>query len=229
METNRTNILQIIKKCIDDTFNELDYVKNMTSAEEKKLISLTLEYANVQKEISDSKKEINLELNNLERDKQLFKLENDNFKNEVTKFNEKKSKIEIDLQDKINTRKRIGEEIEVLSKKLESLNVKIQAKETLTSELESISRLVSEKRKEFKELQVLCDEKIKSTAKTQTEAEKLLKSINEDIEQRRKAVLPTINMLEEREKKVKEREDNINIIIERYKKLYADKGVGFRV
>jgi chromosome segregation ATPase len=229
METNKEKILQSVNKYINETFKELDVVKDKISLEDKKLISLTLEYVTLSKEISDSRRQLDIDFSNLKRSEALFETEKDNFKNEVIKFNQNKSRIESDLQNKLLARTRLESEIQTLSSKLQSLDFQIKAKETITSELENTGKLISEKSKELLELQDIFEELQKSISRTKLEAEKQLKVINIDIEKRQGIVFPTINALEEREKKVKEREDNINIIIERYKKLYADKGAGFRV
>jgi len=229
MNKNKTEIIKAIGKCIEDTFNELDEVNEEISSEKKKLVAITVEYANINNAILEQKRSIEKETSELKREKDSFAEEKAEFNIAVSRNNERKASLENELAEKVKSRDIAKKEIDSLSEKLQSLSIQVKAKQTLTEELESISRLVVEKTDELKRVSGEYSDKVNKYEGTIAYVKNELEEITNEIEKKKNIVLPTIEALNKREKDLADKENNLNIIIERYKKLYSDKGVGFRV
>jgi chromosome segregation ATPase len=229
INTTKENILQSFSRNVNETFGLLQEVINEIELANKKLLSVTLEYSTVVENTNKLNKETNDSIVSLQRDINSFNKEKEEFNNSVNKFNQTKSLFEKDYSNKVSSRDSISKEIETLSVKLESIKNQIDAKETISKELKSLGEEVVSKSDELNQLnQSIVDIK-KDIDRMKLDGKKELQETILDIETRRKTVLPTIEMLNEREKSLNEKEKGIAIIEARYKRLYQEKGVGFKL
>lgn len=225
IQQTKQTIVSIMSSNIDGVFKELDTVIKSIEEGESKLVSLSLDYTNLENEISEIRSNIQLEMNKLNRNKAEHLEDVNNFKSQVDKFEKRKSEFENNLNSYIKTKDKLTSDIDLLNKELKSLETKIKAKTVLANELDAVKKELSDKNCSLKEvlekIEVLKTDKIKLTQE--------LDKINKEIEEKRKIVLPTIEDLKEREKAILVKESDLKIIIDRYKKLYGEKGSGFNI
>ena len=225
IEQTKQTIVSIMSSNIDNLFKELDAIIKSIEEGESKLVSLSIDYTNLQNEISESKNNIQIDINKLNQNKAEHAEDVENFKNQVEKFERRKSEFENNLSSHIKSKDKLINEIDTLNKEVKSLNVKIKAKEVLVNELESVKEELKQNNEVLKNIK-------DDIENIKLEKNKLLKDldlINKDIEDRRKIVLPTIEELKSKEKLLLIKENDLQIIIDRYKKLYGEKGSGFNI
>lgn len=222
---DKQQLQNIFNKLLDEAFIALAEVTNKTKEQSEKLVSLTSEYISLQDTIYKAKKNIvdekrSLEIHKIAHDDKVI-----NFNNQVNKFNKSKKDYEDDFVKNASQRNKILDDINTLEEVLTSLDLKIKSKSIINEELTSLNNQLKEKKSELIGLGNEYSSLQSSIKKLQFE----LQDMNKEIEKQKSIVLPTISSLNEREKLVAKREGDLQVIIDRYKKLYSDKGVGFKV
>ena len=225
IEQTKQTIVSIMSSNIDSLFKELDIVLKSIEEGESKLVSLSLDYTNLENEINESKNNIQLEINKLNRNKAEHIEDVNNFKIQVDKFEKRKNEFENNINSYTKIKDKLVSDIDLLNKELKSLDTKIKAKIVLANELDVVKKELSDKNSSLKDI----IEKVEALKTEKTKLKQELDKINKDIEEKRNIVLPTIEELKEREKILSIKESDLQIIIDRYKKLYAEKGSGFNI
>ena len=127
----------------------------------------------------------------------------------------------------IETKKNLLETIDNLAKKRNNLIEDNKKESLLNSRLNEILKSIEIKEKELRELNSKQSDLISNFEKKNLEYENEISKLTKNIEEKRKTIFPTISELNERERMVKIKEEDIEIIIDRYKKLYAKIGKTF--
>lgn len=230
------NIEQTKEKVLDKIHLALEEYSNV-------LLSLRSEIKVISDKVEEEKGEynkylkLNEELNdrilNGERDLKnrisRFEDEVEKFNNKVKGFDKKKQLIESKIKENVEYKKEIENEIKEHIKNRDSLSIFTNQKDSLIAEIDYLKQIIDEN------VDILNDVKAKKTVvegeikKIKNEAVKELDKVKKEISKAIKDAAPKINNLEKREKDVATREKSVNTVIERYKRLYEDKGAGFRV
>lgn len=227
--TLKQNITQTLIKNIDETFDSLQGVLDDIQSGKDKLANITLEYVKVSSDIEKINKESDEKRLSLSKDINQFENYKQEFEISKKKFEQYKLETENDFVNKITSRDNLLKEIELLEKKLTNLNDKIKASSVLSDKVDSLTKEITEKNTELDKINVAIDTSIITLEKQKVDSKKELDIARDELEKVKKIVLPTIEQLNEREKKIAIKEESLKIIEERYKRLYADKGVGFKV
>lgn len=124
-------------------------------------------------------------------------------------------------------------ELENLGIKINSLNKEIldnkKLKDTLTRETDKLKIDVSLLLEDVSEDSIIkSDESKKLQIDINSKKNELL-ILSEEINKQKEIILPKLNDLEIKEKKLKDREDTVNILINRYTKLFGDKGIHVKI
>ena len=203
---------------IDGAQKELSMVNNDIIRSGQELVQVNTEVANLRKEKNDILKQVRQEQTELQKEKEsILMLKNESAQsifranaalktilNETETARQAKAELDNEIRS-IEPMKKVTISLEKTINNLTG-DVKMVESEikTLTSQRDGLDKEIKEKNKE-------------------------LVSLDKQITEKNKEILPTLESLSDREKKVKEREAGIMIIEQRYKKLYGDKGAGFKI
>lgn len=123
----------------------------------------------------------------------------------------------------------LEEVIQTLEKKSESYRERVADEDKIASKIADLSEQLSQNKADHKQILDIMNEELELLAKQK-------ESLNVDIEKLNKVraealerYMPTIEDLNRKEASLKQKERDLGVIESRWKKLYADKGVGFKV
>lgn len=222
---NKQQLQNIFNKLIDEAFVALADVENKTKEQNEKLVSLTSEYVSLQDIISKAKKDILDERKNIEAAQRIHDDKVLDFSNEVNKFNKSKEMWESQATQLISQKGKLITDIRLMEEGLATLALKEKSKSIINEELTSLNIQLKDKKSELLDV----SNKYSSLESSIREAQSRFEDINYELEKQKAIILPSVSSVNEREKLVAKREGDLQIIIDRYKKLYADKGVGFSI
>lgn len=155
------------------------------------------------------------------------------FINSIEKEMDENISVLISLLDEIQKSKEQGRNLSLENSKLLINNNALKSDNKIEVELYRKLSTVSESIKaKTNELQTLESEKttlVNSIEQTKVLAKIELDSITQEINKQKSIILPTTRELRQREETLAVREGDLEIIIDRYKKLYAEIGKNFSI
>jgi chromosome segregation ATPase len=229
MENLKEKISRLVMGYIQNIFSELDELESCIKEKKDTLHSLTVEAD----ELAIKNKELRHEnsdfLNNL-------RIEKDRLQSEKDLLNSKSAEIDVKIKVADKALNAIKESRDVLAKEIESLQEQkngfgkfIEERDNLMSELNSLGKQIEYKLNEIKQANLAVEQVEKEKKAEIDKLEEEIKKLQKERDDAVKNILPKINELNERERILREREDAMNVVIERYKRLYGEKGAGFKV
>lgn len=229
IELSRKSLKETVVGLSDGLFNSFEEIISKIEDYDKKLTEKASEYASLEKEISDKVEYINNELLKIER----LRAEHDEsvslFRSEVVEFNSKKDKSEKELSVAVSQKDKTLASISKLQEQLKSLELKKKSMDILTESLASINGEIRMATERLSKVNSEFEEMTKTMNKSKANAQKELDGILSEIQSKQSVVIPTIEEANARLAAAKTKENDIQIIIDRYKDLYAEKGAGFKI
>lgn len=218
-----------IDKILDSVESEILSIQKEVDIARGDVLRAINEYTEIQKQISDSKSAQSKIITKIEVD-----LREIASREEIlTETKNKIDKLEADFQSNIAIKKReldrVQLELDNKNSELSTLQALDSQKSILLDEMASLNTTISQKSATLTLTEtgiISAESKLKETLDS-IESNSAAKI--KEIEDKLTAVLIRENEVSEREKKVTTRESDIGTIIQRYQKLYADKGVGFKI
>jgi DNA repair exonuclease SbcCD ATPase subunit len=226
----------MINKVIEDITlflrNEEKVLHELESKKDKLNLELVDKYASI-KSLDDLSKHIEQET---KKDKKLseiikHKMDQDHSKHlaDMEKadlaLKEKKNKIE-ELTTLLNHRK---EEIKNLPKEIKIVDKLKSDKTKLLKELSDLTKKLTEVKDEYTDREKEVDDIIKNKVKAIDVIKKEIEKLEEDRVRRNKDLLPRKEDLDKREAEIKDKEVNLKIVIDRYKRKFAENDSDFKV
>lgn len=212
-----------------DLFLEIEKVQFLILKEEEKLYNLREEYLGLKLLYKD------IQLDWANKESLLKNIEQSLIKREKI-VSDKESTIkerllasEKGVLEKAHSRNLIIKEIENLKPEFDNLKKVEKNKQNLLIEINDIKNKITESNKNLDNILTQYSDTVSLINITKLTAENELENIKRQKEIEVKAILPTIQELDARKKLLDEKESGLAVIEGRWKKLYADKGVGFRV
>lgn len=222
-------LLNIINKTIFDVDNIVIKINEELEKKNKDLSDINLKFLEMSKVID------NLIVEKKETEKYIADIKNKldedilKFENEKNSFYNSYDKELLLLNKNIKNREVIEKEIEDKNKILISLNNKIVGTESLKSELDNIIQDIQKKKDILTNLDNTIIERNKELNQLVLNSKKELDDIKLNKEKELNNLLPTIESLNARDKELKKKEADLDVVISRYKKLYEEKGGGFKI
>jgi DNA repair exonuclease SbcCD ATPase subunit len=229
LTSSKEEITRLAIKAVEDTFGNLTKVLSDIEIAQKNLVALTGEYSDVVRETNRIKKEISDAQAELKRSQDKLESDTRDFNNKVLIFNKKIEEGDKEYADTIYAKSQIEKQIKEAEGTLTSLKMQAQSLQVLTDELDAVRAQLKTAQDE---LVVATEERNKAMGEkdyTIANANAELQAIVDDIANKRLIVFPTMEELDARSKSLDEREAGLEVIIQRYKKLYGDQGANFKV
>lgn len=229
LEKLQLNINEKITAEVGKLFSHLRELTDLKLTKEKELIEvgyrfleITKELATVKEEMYTAERVISSERNELDNDKQaLLKLKGD--------VKEEHSRLTKDIKNINEQTASRKEELKDVNEEIRKITPLRTVKESLENEIERLKEYHIKQQGEHDKLRTEHSDGIRDMDMEIRERGNELKAINKEISGRSRIVLPRVADLEERENKVSDKEEGLRIVEARYKKLYQDKGVNFKI
>lgn len=129
----------------------------------------------------------------------------------------------------VQTRNDISEDIERLKQETKNLKPLQTLKETLESTIADLSKKEQESRDKFNSLVKSGEEELLKLLKRNKEAEQELAKIKEENAKEFGVLKPRIEALNKKEEELSEKEKALSVVESRYKKLFSDQGISFKI
>jgi len=229
MEKNKQEILNKITSVVESLFSDLFSVQKDVDTKKKELqetiAKTSIFFASMddaQKELAQEKIILNRKSNDLEKEMQSFNIEKAK--------HEKKVLADLELtKQEISKRDVLKKEISELTAQIDSLKTKEEIGKAVLLDIQNKQEEINSLNKEIDSLKKERDDFFTSFVKEKNTSTKELNDIKENISLEKSIVLPKLKEVEEKEALLKEKENSLNTVIDRYQKLYAEKGAGFRI
>lgn len=229
MEKNKQEILNKITSAVESLFSDLFSVQKDVDTKKKELQETIAKTSiffssmdDAQKELAQEKIILNRKSNDLEKEIQSFNIEKAK--------HEKKVLADLELtKQEISKRDVLKKEISELTAQIDSLKTKEEIGKAVLLDIQNKQEEVNSLHKEIDSLKKERDDFFTSFVKEKNTSTKELNDIKENISLEKSIVLPKLKEVEDREALLKEKENSLKTVIDRYQKLYAEKGAGFRI
>lgn len=220
---------QVSQLISSDLFSEVSRLQKDIDLNNEKLTLIKSEYDNANIELSKA-------LSNTERvksesaeyKKSLEEKEKDLSFREI-KLSKKIEKDTKDTLDLVEQRNNLQSEIESLKKDISSYVVKKTDIDKLKEEEKEVKSIILNLKKEVDLLTIEKNNISSEVERSKVIAKKELDDIAKEREARLSAIMPAISEFETREKNLLIKEESLKTVIARYKRLFGEKGAGFRI
>lgn len=221
--------IEMIVALTESVFSEINSVASGIETKKRELFDVTVKYTELNKKIEsleDSLRERENKLKEKESiiEQELAKIRQISEKTEYDRMNANE-----EINEKVAQRDLIMKEIDSLKKEKESISFLSDAKKILEDEIEILKLQIVKTRSNIESDEKEASEHLKKIIVEIEEKRKELSGIDSEIEKKKKETLPKIQDIEKREAELKKKEESMATVIKRYERLYADKGVSFKI
>lgn len=225
----KTSTITDLSQVFEKAQKQYDEVNIEIERAQKQLAELTNQYVTISKDIEVDKEKLVAENRKLNNARNILENDTANFQSDKNAFEAKKLSINAQVDTLTKTRDQLKSEIDSIKAEIESSKTLTGIKATLLSEIEELNNTIAMKRDA-----IALAEKSQSSILKEFETNKSLisaeiEAVKKAVDEQKSIVLPKLNEIEDREKAVAKREADVEIIVNRYKKLYADQGAGFTI
>lgn len=229
IEKLKQSIIRDISNQLDKVLTGIVKSENKLKQTENDIISKSEEYINLNIEVSELSDELINTRNEVRKGLDKLKEEKTSVKELRVKTDKRVSEAKTELAQLTETTERRSQDLSSIEKEIKSIEPMKKIKDSLEKEVISLNSKVKEFKEEKKLLEISMRDTKFSFDKEISEKKNELSSIQKDIDTEKIRVLPKLEELQEREKAIVEKEKDLRIIEQRWKKLYQDKGKGFKV
>lgn len=229
MDELKQTLIDQFGKATNTAFTNLADVLEKTSKAQAELDRITSEHAAFVAGQSVISKSNTDQSNALNRRSAKITEEELNLENKKSATKTELETIAKEVSSQLSLREKITSEIAVLESEKGNKELIVLAIKALESELDKVTKIVTEKKNELNKVSLEVTDYMKAFDMDKKVKEKELAEIKEKIETDRSVILPTIESLNIEKRVLEEKRKALLIIEERYKKLYASVGAGFKV
>jgi len=219
---NKEKLLRIFGNYLDKIFAEVDIQEAQIATLNKSIQEKTSMFTNISNEYDRVMTEIGKEKRNIQGDRNLLVQQKEEINSIKMGLKSKQDEMLRELNGLASDVKELKYQKELLQKDTRNVGVLKTIKKTLE---EDISLL----RKDYQEMDQKLSDAKKENQRLIAEFQKEVNQLKEEKQTQLDKVIPTIEELEIKRKQLTQREEGLNIIERRYKKLFDEQGKGFKV